>query len=620
MATNSWDLRAGFTKDYDLATSAITEADKQFREAQKIVQNAYALDKTAATQQSDIDRINQENLEKTLISQSRVGDFESAQEIQQALESLGSAVVEQPQDQQPEDVQPKVTTDDGRVIDDPKSPLVAAPNEPKPPTPQPQARPMTEIERLKAVEPMLKTPKAKYALRQMVQKTAAAEALSIHNVAPDEAFNILLKEGLIRGTPLIANDDGTYSRRMPDGRNAIRMDRTEASAFVGDIINKTNNYYKLASEQRKLEQEMRYDVEGARRKSVIKQGETAAEFRLRSQLESQKYKQDMGLEGFKSDLRRGEINLRADRGLGVSASGDDGNYSAADTVYGTTPQRSASATPSAPTSRAMAFDRMETPLNQTIERSAAANGINPIVFKRLIGTESDFNPNAVNTIDGQPVAFGVAQIYKSNIGNKPGQISMEDAMNPEKALPYAAKLFASKLKAAGGDYNEALMMYKGATSAEGRVAMQNPINDILSGMTAPAASKPASQARGPQDLAADVTPEKAAQIVERAMSDIKKARETGDDELFAKAQTALKIYEPKSESATTKTKALGDMFNSALHAIATGSSRPLMKRDYALKIRQIEAATNKAIKEGRPVDLEQVARQVAAIRDEALKK
>ncbi len=47
---DNWDLRAGFTKDYDLATSAVKEADKQFAAAQDIVKSAYSLDKTAATQ------------------------------------------------------------------------------------------------------------------------------------------------------------------------------------------------------------------------------------------------------------------------------------------------------------------------------------------------------------------------------------------------------------------------------------------------------------------------------------------------------------------------------------------------------------------------------------------
>ncbi|MFY8043863.1 MAG: hypothetical protein ACOVOD_13155, partial [Rhodoferax sp.] len=154
---DNWDLRAGFTKDYDLATSAVSEADKQFADAQRIVSRAYAIDKTAATQEGEINRMNQENLEKLLVSQENVGDFQGQQEIQRALESLGAGYVDQPvsteADLQPEQQTPEIMTDDGEVMPDPRAPINATQNAPKLPVAKPAARPMTQLERLQASEP-----------------------------------------------------------------------------------------------------------------------------------------------------------------------------------------------------------------------------------------------------------------------------------------------------------------------------------------------------------------------------------------------------------------------------------------------------------------------------------
>lgn len=248
----NWDLRAGFTKDYDLANSAVREADKQFEAAQGIVKSAYALDRTAATQGGEIERMNQENLEKLLLSQEKVGDFQSQQEIQRALESMGDPFVENPEDAQPVQPDRRIVTEEGKVMDDPTAPVDVVKNAEKPPAPVAQRRPMTAIERLKAIEPMITSPRAKLALRQRIQTAATEEARQLATIAPDEAFNGLIKNGVIRGNPLVANDDGTFTRVMPDGKNQIRLDRNEAAAWVGDVISKTNEQYKLLEKRRDI--------------------------------------------------------------------------------------------------------------------------------------------------------------------------------------------------------------------------------------------------------------------------------------------------------------------------------------------------------------------------------
>lgn len=324
MATGSnWDLRAGFTNNFDLATSAVKEADKQFASAQNIVKDAYALDRTAATQGGEIDRINQENLERLLVSQEKVGDFQSQQEIQRALESLGTGYADQPvstdADLPPEQPQPQIMTENGQMIPDPSAPINAAQNAQKPPSTRPAARPMTQIERLQAIEPMLASPRAKAALRTMVVKESMNEARMLATIAPDEAFNGLIKNGVIRGNPLIANDDGTYTRTMPDGKNQIRIDRNEAAAWVGDMINKTNEQYKLIDSRRKLGEKTAAEIEVDAQKQNNRIIVAQEEARLKSVLQQQK----AGLDDNNVRLR---ANLGAyNRGSGRGRGGSDAN-------------------------------------------------------------------------------------------------------------------------------------------------------------------------------------------------------------------------------------------------------------------------------------------------------
>jgi soluble lytic murein transglycosylase-like protein len=142
-------------------------------------------------------------------------------------------------------------------------------------------------------------------------------------------------------------------------------------------------------------------------------------------------------------------------------------------------------TPQAVARSAVQYDAINTPYDDVMTKAAQQYGIDPVVFKRLIGTESSFKADAINNVNGKPVAFGIAQIYTNNIGTKQGQISQADAMDPLKAIPYAAQLFAQYLKEANGNYEQALYRYKGATSVAGRTAMARPIATILSGIDQP---------------------------------------------------------------------------------------------------------------------------------------
>lgn len=144
------------------------------------------------------------------------------------------------------------------------------------------------------------------------------------------------------------------------------------------------------------------------------------------------------------------------------------------------PAAPAAAAPAQPTKRAQSYDNKVTPYDAIIQQSAVQYGIDPVVFKRLIGTESSFNPTAVSP-RGEKFGLGVAQIAAVH------GLSREQMLDPNTAIPFAAQLFSQMVQQSGGNVEEALMRYKGATSEKGRAAMSKPIGDILSGL-APSAT------------------------------------------------------------------------------------------------------------------------------------
>lgn len=181
--------------------------------------------------------------------------------------------------------------------------------------------------------------------------------------------------------------------------------------------------------------------------------------------------------------------------------------------------------PAQPTKRAQSYDNKVTPYDAIIQQSAVQYGIDPVVFKRLIGTESSFSPTAVSP-RGEKFGLGIAQIAAVH------GLTREQMLDPNTAIPFAAQLFSQMVQQSGGNVEEALMRYKGATSAGGRAAMSKPIGDILSGLTpsatpaaaapgaAPAAAAPAAAAPVPVRSEADfylANPQSIPMDMQRAM-------------------------------------------------------------------------------------------------------
>ena len=146
--------------------------------------------------------------------------------------------------------------------------------------------------------------------------------------------------------------------------------------------------------------------------------------------------------------------------------------------------------PTKPSKAALSYDNKVTPYDALIQQSAIQYGIDPVVFKRLLGTESSFNPTAVSP-RGEKYGLGIAQIASSH------GLSREQMLDPNIAIPAGAQIFAAMLKQAGGNYELALQRYKGASSEKGKAAMAGPISIILSGLvpSAQAAPPPATAVR-----------------------------------------------------------------------------------------------------------------------------
>lgn len=142
-----------------------------------------------------------------------------------------------------------------------------------------------------------------------------------------------------------------------------------------------------------------------------------------------------------------------------------------------------------PTGAAQKYDAAVTPYDAIIQQSAQQYGIDPVAFKRLIGTESSFSPTAVSP-RGEKFGLGIAQIASSH------GLTREQRLDPNTAIPFAAQLFSQYLQQSGGNYEQAIQKYKGASSEKGKASMAGPINTILSGITPSAQAAPAAAAAG----------------------------------------------------------------------------------------------------------------------------
>lgn len=151
------------------------------------------------------------------------------------------------------------------------------------------------------------------------------------------------------------------------------------------------------------------------------------------------------------------------------------------------PPKPEPAAPAQPTKAAQQYDTKTTPYDALIAQSAQQYGIDPVVFKRLIGTESSFSPTAVSP-RGEKFGLGIAQIADVH------GLTREQRLDPNTAIPFAAQLFSQYLQQSGGNYEQALQRYKGASSAGGKAAMSGPINTILSGLVPSAQAAPGAPA------------------------------------------------------------------------------------------------------------------------------
>jgi hypothetical protein len=152
--------------------------------------------------------------------------------------------------------------------------------------------------------------------------------------------------------------------------------------------------------------------------------------------------------------------------------------------------REKQAAPTKPNKTALSYDNKVTPYDALIQQSAIQYGIDPVVFKRLLGTESSFNPTAVSP-RGEKYGLGIAQIASSH------GLSREQMLDPNIAIPAGAQIFAAMLNKAGGNYELALQRYKGASSEKGKAAMAGPISIILSGLVPSAQAAPPATAVRP---------------------------------------------------------------------------------------------------------------------------
>lgn len=131
-----------------------------------------------------------------------------------------------------------------------------------------------------------------------------------------------------------------------------------------------------------------------------------------------------------------------------------------------------------PTKAAQQYDNKVTPYDNLIAQSAQQYGLDPVVFKRLIGTESSFNPNAEAV-----GANGLRHVGLAQISDLHG-LSDAARRDPNVAIPFAAQLFSRYLQQSGGNYETALQRYKGAETETGRASMAGAIKTVLSGTSA----------------------------------------------------------------------------------------------------------------------------------------
>jgi len=149
----------------------------------------------------------------------------------------------------------------------------------------------------------------------------------------------------------------------------------------------------------------------------------------------------------------------------------------------------------------------ETPYDETIGASASSAGVDPVIYKRLLGSESNFDPNAIS-FAGPDAGTGIAQI------NKVHGLTREQMLDPNYAIPFAADLLAKYIGESDGDVREAIIRYKGAKSPEQREKMGQVADNILYGL---------ETTQRPQRASGGKVTSKQAMLVNRLMQRVKTA-------------------------------------------------------------------------------------------------
>ncbi len=91
------------------------------------------------------------------------------------------------------------------------------------------------------------------------------------------------------------------------------------------------------------------------------------------------------------------------------------------------------------------------------DAAAAKNGLDPKVFRALVGAESNWNPTATSRVGAQ----GLCQLMPSTAA----ALGVSNPMDPEQSLEGGAKYLKQMLDQFGGDYSKALAAYNAGPGA-----------------------------------------------------------------------------------------------------------------------------------------------------------
>ena len=271
--SSNWDLSDGMDVDYS-GNKEVAAADRSFREAQSIIDNAYNIDREGETQQSTIDAINAKNKAyidtvdldvelKNAKNQATLDDYEAKNELEDALQAAEGYAT----DNQPEVINPEKREQDGWTEEkvngiDTLVPRYKVTPEQRTPATQTQ-RPRTQLERLKAALPLLTSPSARTAAQEAIRKEITNQAYQLHAFEPDQALKMLRENGLGVSTSLERTGDGTFKQVLSDGQIKT-YSQLDASAMVGDIIKGSNDLHKaMVARQTQAAAQARQDAKDA---------------------------------------------------------------------------------------------------------------------------------------------------------------------------------------------------------------------------------------------------------------------------------------------------------------------------------------------------------------------